>query len=118
MPKLRVHSFAISVDGYGAGPNQHLANPLGIGGVALHEWAFATRTFRLMFGQNGGTTALTMNSRRAVLTTLAHGSLVEICSGRSEVPGPTKTGRGGGATTRLTILPSSCSRITRAHRSP
>ena len=56
MPKLRVHSFAISVEGYGAGPNQDLANPLGVGGVALHEWAFATRTFRLMFGQDGGTT--------------------------------------------------------------
>src|SRR5713226_10343137 len=56
MPKLRVHSFTISVDGYGAGPNQDLANPLGVGGVALHEWAFATRTFRVMFGQDGGTT--------------------------------------------------------------
>jgi hypothetical protein len=57
MPKLRVHSFAISIDGYGAGPNQDLANPLGVGGVALHEWVFATRTFRLMFGQDGGTTS-------------------------------------------------------------
>src|SRR5580700_10832971 len=56
MPKLRVHSFAISVDGYGAGPDQDLANPLGVGGGALHEWAFATRTFRRMFGQDGGTT--------------------------------------------------------------
>ena len=45
MTKLRVHSFAISLDGYGAGPNQNLDNPLGIGGTALHEWAFATRTF-------------------------------------------------------------------------
>jgi dihydrofolate reductase len=56
MPKLRVHSFAISVDGYGAGPNQDLANPLGVGGVALHEWAFATRTFHLTVGKAGGTT--------------------------------------------------------------
>ena len=45
MPKLRVHCFAMSLDGYGAGPNQDLDNPLGVGGVALHEWAFATRTF-------------------------------------------------------------------------
>ena len=51
MPKLRVHSFAISVDGYGAGPDQTIADPLGVGGGALHEWAFATRTFRRMFGQ-------------------------------------------------------------------
>ncbi len=56
MSKLRVHAFAISIDGYGAGPNQDLANPLGVGGSALHEWAFATRTFRRMFDQAGGTT--------------------------------------------------------------
>jgi dihydrofolate reductase len=56
MTKLRVSSFSISVDGYGAGPDQSLENPLGVGGVALHGWAFATRTFRKMFGQDGGTT--------------------------------------------------------------
>jgi dihydrofolate reductase len=58
MPKLRVHGFTISVDGYGAGPNQNLDNPLGVGGLALHEWAFATRTFRQMFGSEGGTTGI------------------------------------------------------------
>ena len=56
MSKLRVSSFAISLDGYGAGPDQSLENPLGVGGVALHEWAYPTRTFRKMFGQDGGTT--------------------------------------------------------------
>lgn len=54
MTKLRVHSFTISVDGYGAGPDQSLDNPLGVGGAALHEWAFATRTFRQMHGSEGG----------------------------------------------------------------
>ena len=58
MPKLRVHGFSISLDGYGAGPNQDVHNPLGVGGVALHEWAFATRTFRQMFGSDGGTTGI------------------------------------------------------------
>jgi dihydrofolate reductase len=58
MPKLRVHGFSISIDGYGAGPSQDLNNPLGIGGVALHDWAFATRTFRKMFGMDGGTTGI------------------------------------------------------------
>jgi dihydrofolate reductase len=58
MSKLRVHAFTISLDGYGAGPNQDLDNPLGVGGVALHEWAFATRTFRQMFGSGGGTTGI------------------------------------------------------------
>jgi len=54
MAKLRVQSFSISVDGYGAGPDQTLANPLGVGGMALHDWAFTTRTFRQMFGDTGG----------------------------------------------------------------
>ncbi len=56
MSKLRVHSFAISVDGYGAGSNQDLDNPLGVGGMALHEWVFGTRTFRQMLGKDGGAT--------------------------------------------------------------
>jgi dihydrofolate reductase len=58
MPKLRVHGFSLSLDGYGAGPNQDIDNPLGIGGRALHEWAFATRTFRRMFGTEGGSTGV------------------------------------------------------------
>jgi len=58
MSKLRVHGVTISLDGYGAGPNQDLNNPLGVGGMALHEWAFATRTFRQMFGGDGGTTGV------------------------------------------------------------
>jgi dihydrofolate reductase len=58
MAKLRVCSFSVSLDGYGAGPEQSLEHPLGLGGMALHEWAFATRTFRQMFGQDGGSTGL------------------------------------------------------------
>jgi dihydrofolate reductase len=57
-PRLRVHCFSISIDGYGAGPDQDLENPLGVGGRALHEWAFATRTFHVMFGREGGTTGI------------------------------------------------------------
>jgi dihydrofolate reductase len=54
MSKLRVHGFSLSVDGYGAGPNQDLANPIGVGGMALHQWVFATRTFHQMTGREGG----------------------------------------------------------------
>ncbi len=54
MSRLRVNAFSLSIDGYGAGPGQTLENPLGVGGRALHEWAFSTRTFRKMFGQEGG----------------------------------------------------------------
>ena len=50
----RVHNFAISVDGYGAGPSQSLDDPLGVGGPRLHEWAFATRYGRRMIGEEVG----------------------------------------------------------------
>ena len=57
--KLRVASFAISVDGFGAGPDQSLDNPLGVGGVALHEWALATRTLqKRVLGREGGETGI------------------------------------------------------------
>ena len=58
MPRLRVHGYSVSLDGYGAGPDQSLENPQGVGAMALHEWAFATRTFRTMFGQDGGSTGV------------------------------------------------------------
>ena len=56
MSKLRVNTFSISIDGYGAGPNQSLENPLGVGGEALHDWVVATRSFQQMSGNEGGTT--------------------------------------------------------------
>ncbi len=58
MSKVRVNSFAISIDGYGAGPRQSRENPLGAGGLALHDWAFATRTFQRIHGQDGGATGI------------------------------------------------------------
>jgi dihydrofolate reductase len=58
MTKLRVQNFSVSLDGYGAGPNQDLANPLGVGGMALHQWFFATRTFQKMHGGAGGATGI------------------------------------------------------------
>jgi dihydrofolate reductase len=50
MSKLRVQSFAVSIDGYGAGPKQNLQNPLGVRGPELMEWFFPTRFFRQMHG--------------------------------------------------------------------
>jgi dihydrofolate reductase len=59
MTKLRVNAFSVSLDGYGAGPDQSLDNPLGRGGMALHEWVFPTRTIReRVLGQDGGTTGI------------------------------------------------------------
>jgi dihydrofolate reductase len=55
MSKLRVCSFTISVDGYGAGPGQALEHPLGAGGEKLHQWFVPTRTFqRTVLGKEKG----------------------------------------------------------------
>jgi dihydrofolate reductase len=54
MSKLRVHNFAMSIDGYVAGPNQGLDDPLGEGGTRLHEWVSVTRFGRRMLGEEGG----------------------------------------------------------------
>jgi dihydrofolate reductase len=58
MPKLRVQSFAISLDGYSAGPDQDLEHPLGVNGPELMEWFFPTRVWREMQGQDGGETGV------------------------------------------------------------
>src|SRR3954471_18445280 len=54
MSKLRVQSFALSIDGYGAGPNQDLQNPLGVGGFDLMQWFMHTGMWRKMQGQGEG----------------------------------------------------------------
>ncbi|TCT08898.1 dihydrofolate reductase family protein [Paralcaligenes ureilyticus] len=58
MSKLRVNSFAVSIDGYGAGPNQDLQHPLGVRGPELMEWFFHTRVWRQMHGGEGGETGV------------------------------------------------------------
>jgi hypothetical protein len=58
MPRVRVNSFAVSLDGYAAGPNQSLENPLGVRGPELFEWVFPTRTWKQMHGYEGGSTGV------------------------------------------------------------
>jgi len=53
--KVRVRGFAVSADGFGAGPDQSLEHPLGKRGRELHNWFYPTRAFRSMIGQDGGT---------------------------------------------------------------
>lgn len=54
MARLRVHNFSLSLDGYAAGRDQSLDNPLGVGGERLHEWVFETQRGRAMIGAAGG----------------------------------------------------------------
>lgn len=56
MTKLRVHSFSISVDGFGAAPGQDIDNPFGVGGLVVNEWRYPTRTFRQRTGNADGET--------------------------------------------------------------
>ena len=59
MTRVRVDGFTISLDGYGAGPDQSLENPLGVGGTDLHGWLRSTRTFQKnVFKQDGGATGI------------------------------------------------------------
>ena len=58
MTRVRVESFSISLDGYGAGPDQSINNPLGVGGEDLHDWIVSTRAWRRMHGKEGGATGI------------------------------------------------------------
>ena len=58
MSKVKVASFGVSIDGFGAGPRQSLDNPLGVGGPSLMQWFFPTRTFQQMHGGSGGDTGI------------------------------------------------------------
>ena len=54
MGRVRVSGFSLSMDGFGAGPEQSLQDPLGKRGRELHRWFFGTKTFKAMFGEGGG----------------------------------------------------------------
>ena len=58
MTRVRVESFSMSIDGYGAGPGQDADHPLGVGGLDLPHWFFPTRTFQRMHGSGDGTTGI------------------------------------------------------------
>jgi dihydrofolate reductase len=58
MSRVRVECFTISLDGYGAGPDQGLENPLGVGGEAMHDWIVSTRAWRQLHGKEGGATGI------------------------------------------------------------
>jgi len=58
MGKVRVAGFSVSIDGFGAGPEQSLQDPLGKRGPELFQWYFPTQAFKAMHGGEGGTTGL------------------------------------------------------------
>lgn len=81
MSKVRVACFTVSLDGYAAGPDQDVHNPLGIGGTALHPWLIGTRTFqKTLFGADGGSTGVDDDFAAAGFATWARGSWAATCS--------------------------------------
>jgi dihydrofolate reductase len=58
MSKVRVAGFGVSIDGFSAGTEQSLNDPLGKRGPEIFQWFFPTRTFRTMHGMEGGSTGI------------------------------------------------------------
>jgi dihydrofolate reductase len=63
MPKLRVHNLSVSLDGYAAGPNQSLEEPLGVGGERLHDWIFVTPYWLEMIGKDASEAESTLDDK-------------------------------------------------------
>ncbi len=95
MSRLRVESFTISLDGFGAGPDQDLSNPLGVGGTALHGWAVSTRTFQKhLFGADGGQAGLDDDFAARGFRTVGAWSLGRNMFGPVRGPWPDESWRG------------------------
>ena len=107
MSQVRVHSFAVSLDGFGTGEGQSLDEPFGHAGTRLLEGFMGTRTFRTMHGGSGGSTGVDEASPATGHRASVPRSWAATSSVRSAAPGPTRTGRAGGAT-----IPSSTLRCS------
>jgi len=100
MSKLRVHSFGMSIDGYGAGPDQSLENPLGLADLHCTNGPSKRVLFTLWRAKEGWPPGVMMTSSHVASTTSALGSLGENMFGPVRAHGRTTLGRGGGAKIR------------------
>jgi dihydrofolate reductase len=109
MTQVRVESFTISLDGYGAGPNQGLKNPLGVGGTDLHQWLIPTRTFqRALFGTGDGATGIDEDFAARGFRNVGAWILGRNMFAPIRGPWPDEEWKGGGGTTRPITSQSSC----------
>jgi dihydrofolate reductase len=106
--KLRVQSFSVSLDGYGAGPDQSLQNPLGVRGPELMAWLFPTGAFRRMHGEAEGETGVDHQMVEQGLAGIGAWVLGRNMFGPVRGPWPDESGKAGGATSRRTARRSSC----------
>ena len=107
MSRLRVHSFAISIDGFGAGPNQDLENPLGVGGRAA-GMVLPHAHVAAMHGSEGGETGVDDDIAARGFADIGAWILGRNMFGPVRGPWPDDAGRAGGATSRRTTCRSSC----------
>ena len=117
MPRLRVDCFSISLDGYGAGPQQSFDNPLGVGGESLHDWFVVTRSFRQGGGQAGGETGVDDDFAARGAENLGAFIMGATRLGhRKAATGAMTHGKVGGVITRPITGRSSYSPTTHGHR--
>ena len=118
MSKVKVAGFSVSVDGFGAGPEQSLQDPLGKRGRELHQWFFDTRYFHEMIGKEGGSS----DSVDATYAQRAMAGFGAFILGRNMYgpirgAGMVQTGRAGGEIIRLIMRQLSSSHIMRTRLS-
>jgi len=94
MPKVRVSAFAVSLDGFGAGPAQDVDNPLGVRGPELMEWFFPTRTWRSMQRLEGGETGVDNRLAEEAMAGIGAWILGRNMFGPVRGPWPDETWRG------------------------
>jgi dihydrofolate reductase len=92
--KLRVQSFAVSIDGYAAGPNQDVEHPLGVRGPELMEWFFHTRLWRKMRGLEDGETGIDNEIAEQGFTGIGAWILGRNMFGPVRGPWPDESGKG------------------------
>jgi dihydrofolate reductase len=94
MSQVVVRSFSLSLDGFGAGPNQDLENPLGVGGPEMFDWFFRSRTWNAMHGNPGGETAVDDDFARQAFDNLGAWILGRNMFGPVRGPWPDDTWKG------------------------
>ena len=106
MSEVRVHNFSISLDGFGTGDGIVFDAPFGHAGERLHEWMFATRFWRSMVGDGGGTWGADhsfANRHGLGIGAEIMGRGLAACQrGRGPKSAPTLIGTVGGPTRRST----------------
>jgi hypothetical protein len=117
MPKLRVHNFSVSVDGYAAGPDQNLDNPL-VSDACNPATGLSYPAFRQMFGEEGGDQGIDDHFPAAGEESLGATIMAATCSGPYAAARPTTNRRAGGATSRRIAIRNSFLRTIPVSRSP